>query len=80
MPDRVEALEKRLAVLELAAASSGRSMQAPGKACPSCGALAFRVKSSRKSPGPFGQLGALERVYACEACQFTETRDGERDR
>lgn len=69
LPERVEALEKRLAQLE------SQPAIAPGLACPSCGAFAFRVVASRKSRGPFGVTGAMEREYRCSECSFTETRD-----
>ena len=69
LPEKVAALEARLVALE------GAPKAAPGQPCPSCGARAFRVTGSRKSDGPFGELGAMSRNYKCSACGFTETRD-----
>ncbi len=68
VPGRLDALEKRLAALE------AKPLQAPGKACPSCGQMTFRVTASRPSTTHFGQLGAMDRDYACGACGFKETR------
>lgn len=66
-PDRIDALEKRIAELE------GRLSRAPGQACPSCGALEYRVTNSAPSKGPFGELGAKDVTRACGACKFTDT-------
>jgi hypothetical protein len=66
-PDRIDALEKRIAELE------ARLTRAPGQACPSCGALEFRVTTSVPSKGPFGRLGAKDVTRGCGACSFTET-------
>lgn len=66
-PERIDALEKRLAELE------AKLLRAPGQACPSCGALEFRVTSSAVSKGPFGRLGAKDVTRTCGACNFTDT-------
>ena len=41
-PDRIDALEKRVAELEV------KLQRAPGEACPKCGALAYRVDYSEQ--------------------------------
>ena len=64
-PERIEALETRLANLE------ERLKRAPGEACPRCGVLAYRVASSKKDP-IMGEAGALVRTMECEECGFTE--------
>lgn len=67
-PDRLDALEKRVAALEAAAAAP------PGARCPSCTALAYRVVKSAPTTGPFRHLGGNERTYRCSACAFSETK------
>jgi C4-type Zn-finger protein len=67
-PERVDALEKRIAELE------SKLQRAPGQACPSCGALEFRVISSNPSAPPFGQLGARDHTYKCQSCGFQDVR------
>lgn len=66
-PDRIDALDKRVAELE------ARLARAPGQACPSCGALEFRVTKSVPSNGPFGELGAKDVTRTCAACAFADT-------
>lgn len=64
-PDLIEALEKRVAQLE------NRLQRAPGEACPKCGALDFRVESTRPDPD---FRGVNYRQYKCGACAFEETK------
>jgi hypothetical protein len=66
-PDQIDALEKRVAALE------AKLMRAPGLACPSCGALEYRVTNSATSKGPFGRLGAKDVTRQCGECSFSET-------
>jgi len=64
-PSRVDALEKRIADLE---SQLGR---APGQACPSCGALEFRVTSSKPHP-ELGDFGAKNVTRKCGGCSFED--------
>ena len=66
-PERIDALEKRVAELE------AKLSRAPGAACPSCGAPEYRVTKSVVSAGPFGRLGAKDVTRTCGACSFTDT-------
>lgn len=66
-PDKVEALEKRIAALE------DKLSRAPGEACPKCGTLEFRVESTKPHPD-FGDMGVSIRQCKCGACGFTEQR------
>jgi DNA-directed RNA polymerase subunit RPC12/RpoP len=65
-PERVDALEKRIAELE------SRLQRAPGKACPKCGALELRTDKVEPRRDHFGALGAVNRYYKCSACGHTE--------
>jgi hypothetical protein len=66
-PDRIDALEKRIADLE------ARFQRAPGEACPRCGALDFRVEKS--TPGGFAaDLGGRIHHMKCGACNFTDEK------
>jgi ribosomal protein S27AE len=65
-PNRVDALEKRIADLE------GRLQRAPGLACPKCGELEFRTEKTERMDGPLGALGATERHLKCGKCSHTE--------
>lgn len=64
-PARVDALEKRIAELE------ARLNRAPGAACPSCGALEFRVSKTELHPR-LGRLGAKNVTRTCGACGFVD--------
>lgn len=66
-PDRVDALEKRIAELE------AKLQKAPGLACPACGELSFRVTASGPTKGGFGRLGARDITKTCQSCGFTDT-------
>lgn len=70
-PDRIDGLEHRVAQLE------DKLQRAPGEACPSCGALAFRVTESKPMAGGFGKLGVRQWTRRCDDCEFedTETRE-----
>jgi predicted nucleic-acid-binding Zn-ribbon protein len=66
-PDRVDALEKRIAELET------RLLRAPGEACPKCGALEFRTEKTVPHT-QFGDMGAVNRHLKCGACGHSEVR------
>jgi transposase-like protein len=67
-PERIDALERRITELE------ARLQRAPGEACPSCGALEFRVtKSEPTRHSGFAHLGARDHHYKCQACGFQDT-------
>ena len=63
-PERIEALEKRVAALELLL------KRAPGEACPRCGALEYRVVEAR----PSVSYGVREHVYRCGDCGFQDVK------
>jgi predicted nucleic-acid-binding Zn-ribbon protein len=65
-PERIDAVEARLAKLE------DRLARAPGEACPKCGALEFRTEKAVRNTGHFGVLGALDRHLKCGSCGHTE--------
>lgn len=68
-PDRVDALEKRIGNLE------ARLARAPGEACPSCGALDFRVKNSKVHPHPMiGKVGGRLHEMECGSCGFKDEK------
>lgn len=69
-PERIEALEKRVAELEASLA------RAPGEACPRCGERAFRTVESRPAPRPFDRLGTREYVKRREKCGFEDVTRG----
>jgi hypothetical protein len=66
-PDRVDELTRRLATLE------GKLLRAPGDACPKCGALDFRVESSKRHP-MMGDMGVIVRTMRCGDCSFKEEK------
>lgn len=67
-PERLDALEKRVAEIE--------RRLAPGAAesCPSCGAPSLAVVKRVQSTSPLGALGARDEHLKCGACGFTEVR------
>ena len=67
-PDRIDALEMRVAELE------AKLQRAPGEACPSCGAFAFRVTSSHPHPTLGGVLGTMVHQIKCAECGFTDQK------
>ena len=66
LPAEVEALRKRVEMLE--ASSTQRTPLADE--CPKCRSLTYRLDREEPEPGPFGALGARQRVYRCSGCQF----------
>lgn len=75
LPKRVEALEAANAELQSRLnAITAAPKKAPGESCKACGEPAVRRKSSAISAGPFGELGAKDEVWTCDACGDTETR------
>jgi hypothetical protein len=69
-PDRVDALETRIARLE-AAITAKPADQRP--ACPSCGDGRMVFKGAKKDP-TFGVLGGRQVTRACDACGFEDTQ------
>lgn len=67
MPDKMQALEQRVAALE--AQLSGQI----GPACPLCDAPGFKRTSSNPDP-TFGAMGVMLDSYACAACGHSEKR------
>ena len=66
-PDRIDALERRIAELE------EKLKRAPGEACPSCGALDFRTIESADD-SLFGMLGGKRKKLKCGSCGFEDER------
>jgi hypothetical protein len=66
-PDRIDELEKRVADLET------RLQRAPGEACPSCGALDYRVERAERDT-QFGEMGGRRHFLKCGSCGFTDQR------
>ena len=66
-PERLDKLEARLTELE------SKLKRAPGEACPSCGALEFRVTKS-ETDQVFGILGGSRRYMKCNECGFAEDK------
>jgi transposase-like protein len=66
MPSKLEALEKRIAVLE-------KGIAGGADVCPRCTKTDFRLISSRPHP-VFGDMGTKERLYRCGQCGFEETK------
>lgn len=67
-PARIDALEKRLAELEI----KSRQVARPGgKPCPACGQPAFSQISVRDDP-IMGVVGLKRRTYRCDSCQHEE--------
>lgn len=68
LPDRMEAMEARLAALELKIAGGH------GAACPICEAPGFKRTASKPHP-TFAFVGLKTDTYSCGACGHSETRD-----
>jgi hypothetical protein len=66
-PERIDALERRVADLE------SKLKRSPGEACPACGELGFRVVRSEAMP-EFAALGVRQHVLKCDACGFEDLR------
>ena len=64
LPSEVDALQSRIAALE------ARLAPATGDMCPRCRAMTFRLAESRKEPGPFGDLGAMQDIHRCSSCSY----------
>lgn len=66
LPSRLDALEKRIALLE-------KRFAGGAEVCPRCSETDFRLISSRPHP-VFGEMGTKERLYRCGQCGFEETK------
>ena len=62
-PERIAALEKRVADLE------SKMARSPGEACPHCGALAMRLEFSERSRSLYAKFGVREETWRCEECR-----------
>jgi len=62
-PERIAALEKRVADLE------SKLARCPGEGCPYCGALAMRLETSERSRSLYSKFGAREETWRCEECR-----------
>ena len=67
-PERIAALEKRVADLE------SKLARAPGEACPRCGALAMRLEFSERSRSLYAKFGAREETWRCEECRRAQVQ------
>jgi hypothetical protein len=64
-PSRIDALEARLAKLEIAPKA------APGRPCPACGEPAMRRTATKRDP-IFGDMGGKRDTWTCGACAATD--------
>jgi hypothetical protein len=62
-PERIAALEKRIADLE------SKLARCPGEGCPRCGALAMRLEISERSRSLYSEFGAREETWRCTECR-----------
>jgi uncharacterized protein with PIN domain len=62
-PERIAALEKRVADLE------SKLARCPGEGCPRCGALAMRLEISERSRSLYSRFGAREETWRCTECR-----------
>lgn len=70
LPAEVRALRERVELLERSLAS-----RAPGRdECERCHSLTFGLVREEPEPGPFGRIGARQRVYRCASCGFESIR------
>jgi hypothetical protein len=69
LPDEVEALKRRVAVLE------ARLAPATGDVCPRCREVAFQLIETFADPGPFGKTGRRLHLYRCSSCQYQDERE-----
>ena len=59
---KIPQIERRLAALEARLQTGG------GPTCAACGSSSLTRTGTRKSPGPFGALGAQEARFTCAIC------------
>ncbi|GMR17679.1 MAG: hypothetical protein BMS9Abin33_0072 [Gammaproteobacteria bacterium] len=72
LPDKVEALERRLASLER---KTYKGDAKSAELCPKCSQYTFELKS--RNPHPiYGKIGVQEEHYKCSECGFSRTRHG----
>jgi len=67
-PERIAALEKRVAELE------SKLERCPGEGCPYCGALAMRLETSERSRSLHGRFGAREETWRCQECRRSQVQ------
>jgi predicted RNA-binding Zn-ribbon protein involved in translation (DUF1610 family) len=67
MPEKVTALEARIAALEQ------QIKPASGEKCPSCGAMAFKLLKTEPAPQPWARIGQRSYHYRCSNCQYQDT-------
>jgi endogenous inhibitor of DNA gyrase (YacG/DUF329 family) len=70
-PDRIEALERRVAAVEGKMLPSQMTIP-PGRECPKCG-KAMEIESERDDP-TFGTMGMKLHTLKCPTCKSTATR------
>ena len=66
LPEKVAALEDRVAKLERATAGG------VGDRCPGCGKLTYFLASSTPDP-MFGEMGGRRQTLCCSSCNFKDT-------
>ena len=69
LPDRADALERRIAALE------EQLKPATGSKCPSCGVMAFKLVKSTPAPEPWGSAGARQDHLHCQSCGYSDIRE-----
>lgn len=66
MSKEIDALKKRVEMLEQSQQSTPKADQ-----CPKCRGLSYRLDRTELDP-TFGELGVQRRVYLCASCRHTE--------
>lgn len=70
-PERLDALEKRVADLEARLASPAPT---PGQPCPACGQPALRRTGTKPMAGELGELGGKVEAWTCTNCGAVDER------
>ena len=76
-PDRLDALEKRIAELE--ARLNAAPTKPKGEPCEYCHAGSLALVSEVPDPGPFGRLGRKVRTFKCDNAECGKTMERFRD-